>query len=609
MRRFRILFVVIAILVVVPVALLVRRALQSVELEQRTRHQAVAERIFDEMERGLSELVVREQERPFADYDHEYVALEQQGRPPIRSPLADPPSHPFIVGYFQIDPDGSFHTPLQPQTGATISELERIVTSYFRTGPSMAGNRAAAAPQLPGTTVSVSDENAKREAEQKKPASSTVSAYDALRALNKGVEQRARLQTKAESEFASAPREEPALARRLGGADKRDAPAELDEAAGRSQSHELARIEMAPMIGRTIDARRMLLYRTVMRAAQGYRQGLLLDLDRLASWLRTQALGTDGVAAYATVTFSNPITAALPAEATSAFVYQHRFADPFADLAARLALRPLPGVGGANYVYALCALLLLAGGLGLLALYRMVSVTVRYAERRSNFVAAVSHELKTPLTAIRMYGEMLRDGIVPAEEKRAEYYRHIVVESERLSRLINNVLEFSHLEKGTRQMSLVSGSIGPVVTEAADLLRPHADRDGFALDVDVGAALPPVRFERDALLQVLFNLVDNAAKYARDGHPKRITLSCRLFGKEVHLSVRDHGPGVTPRHLRRMFEPFYRGESELTRRNKGTGLGLALVHGLAKQMGARAVARNATGGGLEVELVFPTVES
>ena len=102
-------------------------------------------------------------------------------------------------------------------------------------------------------------------------------------------------------------------------------------------------------------------------------------------------------------------------------------------------------------------------GSGSLALYRMVSVTVSYAERRSNFVAAVSHELKTPLTAIRMYGEMLRDGIVPAEAKRAEYYRHITVESERLSRLINNVLEFSRLEKGTRQMSLVTGSLGPVV--------------------------------------------------------------------------------------------------------------------------------------------------
>ncbi len=98
---------------------------------------------------------------------------------------------------------------------------------------------------------------------------------------------------------------------------------------------------------------------------------------------------------------------------------------------------------------ALSATLLAATLIGLLLLYRTVSVTVRFAERRSNFVAAVSHELKTPLTAIRMYGEMLRDGIVPSEAKRAEYYRHITNESERLSRLINNVLEYAKLEKGS----------------------------------------------------------------------------------------------------------------------------------------------------------------
>ena len=338
-----------------------------------------------------------------------------------------------------------------------------------------------------------------------------------------------------------------------------------------------------------------------------YRQGLLLDLGGLAAWLRTQALGTDGVQAYATVTFTNPLAPESPTGASEAYAYRHRFADPFADLTARLALRPLPGVGGANYVYALCAVVLVVGGLGLFALYRMVSVTVSYAERRSNFVAAVSHELKTPLTAIRMYGEMLRDGIVPAEAKRAEYYRHITTESERLSRLINNVLEFSRLEKGTRQMSLVTAPLGPVVTEAVALLRPHAEGEGFTLDLDVDPALPAVRFERDAVLQVLFNLVDNAVKYARDGQPRRISIEGRVAGRAVRLTVRDHGPGVPRQHLRQLFAPFYRGESELTRRNTGTGLGLALVDGLARQMGARAEAHNVADGGFEVQVIFPIV--
>jgi signal transduction histidine kinase len=203
-----------------------------------------------------------------------------------------------------------------------------------------------------------------------------------------------------------------------------------------------------------------------------------------------------------------------------------------------------------------------------------------------------------------MYGEMLRDGLVPSEAKRDEYYRHITVESERLSRLINNVLEFARLEKGTREIVLATGSVGPAVREVAALVRPHVEGQGFALAVDVGEALPPVRFERDALMQVLWNLTDNAVKYARDAVPKRVALRCWSDADGVHVAVRDHGPGVGARHLGRIFEPFYRGERELTRRSKGTGLGLALVRGLAERMGARVSGRNVADGGFEVDIVF-----
>jgi two-component system phosphate regulon sensor histidine kinase PhoR len=154
-------------------------------------------------------------------------------------------------------------------------------------------------------------------------------------------------------------------------------------------------------------------------------------------------------------------------------------------------------------------------------------------------------------------------------------------------------------------VALVNGALGPVVAEAADLLRPHAEREGFTLGVEVAPDLPPVRFERDAVLQVVFNLVDNAVKYARDGGPPRITIRCERDGAGVRLTVRDHGPGVPSRHLGKIFEPFYRGESELTRRSKGTGLGLALVRGLGDCMGARVAGRNLTEGGFEVALVFP----
>jgi signal transduction histidine kinase len=362
------------------------------------------------------------------------------------------------------------------------------------------------------------------------------------------------------------------------------------------------RIALDPLIGRAVGERHLLLYRTVLVGDQGYRQGLVIEISRLAEFLRRETLG-DGALPGASLLFTTRLEDPLAGDAGGGYAYRHRFAEPFDDLAADLLLAPLAEGTDGGSVYLLSLLLLLAGSAGLFAVYRMVGVTVGFAERRNNFVAAVSHELKTPLTAIRMYAEMLRDGIVPSESKRREYYGTITSESERLSRLVNNVLEFSRLEKGSRQMHLVVGPLGPVVEEMAELLRPHAEREGFTLQVECDPDLPPARYDRDALLQVLFNLVDNAIKYARDAQ-ERSRRSADARGRRCG-AVRDSGPGVPERHLARIFEPFYRGERELTRRHKGTGIGLALVRGLVERMGGHVGGRNAEGGGFEVTITFP----
>jgi signal transduction histidine kinase len=289
------------------------------------------------------------------------------------------------------------------------------------------------------------------------------------------------------------------------------------------------------------------------------------------------------------------------------YLYNHRFAEPFAPIAGVLELDPLPEAGGASYVYWLAALLALAATLGLFALYRMVAVAVAYAQRRHNFVSSVTHELKTPLTAIRLYGEMLRDGLVPSDEKRQRYYQVITAETERLTRLVNNVLELSRLERKERSLSMVSGDIAPVIEEVVGVLGPHAEKEGFAIRVEVDPRLPPVRYDRDTLLQVLFNLVDNAIKYSRNAPSREITLSCQARKDRVVLSVADQGPGVPSRHLARVFQPFYRAEDELTRSSKGTGIGLALVRGLVERMGGSVSGRNAEGGGFVVSISFPSV--
>ncbi len=136
-------------------------------------------------------------------------------------------------------------------------------------------------------------------------------------------------------------------------------------------------------------------------------------------------------------------------------------------------------------------------------------------------------------------------------------------------------------------------------------MRPHAAEQGFALELEIDDGLPAVRFEADALMQVLWNLVDNAIKYARDAADRRIQLRVDRDRGQVRISVRDRGPGVEERHLGDIFEPFYRSENELTRTSKGTGLGLALVQGLVEHMGATVEGHNAADGGFIVEIRFP----
>jgi signal transduction histidine kinase len=278
------------------------------------------------------------------------------------------------------------------------------------------------------------------------------------------------------------------------------------------------------------------------------------------------------------------------------YEFSHDFAAPFESLHASLNLRPLADPDDGALILPLSAVLGLSLVLGLFALYRMAATQVRFAERRNNFVSAVSHELKTPLTAIRMHAEMLEEDLVDGDAKRRDYYRTITRESERLTRLIDNVLALAQIERGTRRLALVAADIRPALREAVATLRPHVEAQGFALELVAADSVPNVRYEPDALKQVLSNLVENALKYGREASDRRITVQCEVRGAAVVVSVRDRGPGVPREQLESIFEPFFRGEHELTRKNQGTGIGLSLVHGLASAMGASVRAENAAPG-------------
>jgi len=212
---------------------------------------------------------------------------------------------------------------------------------------------------------------------------------------------------------------------------------------------------------------------------------------------------------------------------------------------------------------------------------------------KSDFVANVSHELKTPLSLVRMFGELLQSGRVENDEKRRQYLQIIVSESERLGALIENVLDFAKVERGKAAYEYTEQSVGDVVARAIEACRVRAERDGIALELQVDSLLPPVELDERAIEIAVINLVDNALKYAPDG--KTVSVALKQRADTLEIRVTDQGPGIPIEDRRRIFERFVRGKTALGKQVRGSGIGLALVKHIAE----------AHGGSISVEEALP----
>ena len=236
-------------------------------------------------------------------------------------------------------------------------------------------------------------------------------------------------------------------------------------------------------------------------------------------------------------------------------------------------------------------------------LWRNMRREVRLAELRSQFVSSVSHELRTPLTAIRMFAETLQLGRQLEPATQAEYLSTIVSESERLTRLLNNVLDFSKIERGERVYRLEEDSLDSVVRQAAGAMQYPLTRLGFELRLDVPDSMPPVRIDRDAIEQAVLNLLGNAMKYSRER--RDIDLRLHQASGNAVIEVTDHGLGIAASEQQRIFERFYRAPVPENRLIPGTGLGLALVDHIVKGHGGRVEVRSAPGEGSTFAIHLP----
>jgi len=224
------------------------------------------------------------------------------------------------------------------------------------------------------------------------------------------------------------------------------------------------------------------------------------------------------------------------------------------------------------------------------------------AQKKTDFVSNVSHELKTPLTSIRMFAEMMETGSV-TDEKRPRYLRIIVAEAERLTRLINNVLDFARLERKQKRYDFRPLDLHEVLARTWEGQELHLREQGFTTGWKAAPPPYPVRGDEDALAQIVVNLLSNAEKYSADR--KEIELHSYLNDDSVNVSVLDRGTGIPAGEETKIFEAFYRAHDSLASGIQGSGLGLTLAQRIAREHGGDITYQAREGGGSNVTLRLP----
>jgi len=230
------------------------------------------------------------------------------------------------------------------------------------------------------------------------------------------------------------------------------------------------------------------------------------------------------------------------------------------------------GEGIFFYIFIAIAVIL---AFGLFFTLQTVNNELHLSKMKSYFMSTVSHEFKSPLTSIRQMAEMLVHGRVPTPERQQKYFTTILRQSERLSHLIDNILDFSKMEEGHKLFHFGKADIIPVVRDIVESFQQHTADQGFQINLAIPEPLPEIVFDREAMEQVIYNLLDNACKYSGDS--RKIEVDLLPKGNRVIISVRDYGIGIRKEDQDKIFSRFYRAGEELTQTVKGSGIGLTIV--------------------------------
>jgi len=244
---------------------------------------------------------------------------------------------------------------------------------------------------------------------------------------------------------------------------------------------------------------------------------------------------------------------------------------------------------------------------GIILTHRNIAREMALARLKSDFVSNVSHELRTPLSLIRLYAETLEMGRLKSADKYQEYYSIIRKESERLTALINNILDFSRIEAGRKEYEFRQTDMRELVRQTLESYRYQIEQSGFAFEEKIAEDVPPLSVDREAMARSLLNLVNNALKYSQD--QKYLGVNLFRDNGSVKLEVVDHGIGIPTGEQQKIFDKFYRVGDPLVHNTKGSGLGLSLVRHIVQAHGGEVVVDSVPGRGSKFTINLPVVRT
>ncbi len=585
---------------------------------------AVAEQIRQDVKGKLDDFLRREQNRPYTDYLYYYVpenvvANEQStlGGPVLRSPLAGQMEYGFAYGNFQIEPDGTVITPNdnleQRQTAADFKD-----DFYAKVQTNRENIKNNLLPLLSATTSgsfniqSIKETKDSQSALLKEHKQAGLTKDEGLqRKGGKGAEfqgereksypieslqeqeQTAQVIEQQRSVYERNISSNTPLPQQIAPSQteqaSEQATVQYDRQSPNKKPAETVQIRIGPFVPMVVGGKnaeesifggQVFLLRHVQIEDKHFLQGFGLNEKKLIDEVKESAqrfmrkgMDFELTGAKKTAAAEDAVYTAILDFGFGEMVLHLKETDPTWMSKQIRQLR--------NWYLGIVTIVLLAVTLGLAGLWHNTRAQIKLAQKKDDFISAVSHELRTPLTSIRMYAEMLEKNWVKSKDKLAEYYGNMRQESERLSRLVESVLDFSRIQKKQKKYVFKVGDINKCIADVVEMMAPFAAQNGFSIKTEFGQ-LEQAAFDGDAVTQIAVNLLDNAIKYARDADDKTIIIRTKHDRQFILIEVEDRGPGVPHRQRKKIFEEFYRIGPEATRETTGTGLGLALVKKFAQ---------------------------